>query len=259
MNYIISASTDIGIRKNINQDSFAAWLLNTNQGRMVFAVLCDGMGGLAHGEVASATLIYAFKEWMNNELPGLSVKKLSENTIRNNWNNVIKIYNRRIMDYGISNKSGVGTTVVAMLLTDTRYYIMNVGDSRAYEILNNNIHQITQDQTVVAEEIRNGMLTPKQAETDPRRNVLLQCVGATNNVIPEYFFGETMENAVYLLCSDGFRHKISTQEIYSAFEPKNMISQEIIKNRELEMIDINKQRREEDNITVLTIKTFIRN
>ena len=63
MNFLISANTDIGTTKQTNQDSLAVKILNTVQGRMVFAVLCDGMGGLANGEIASASLVNAFESW----------------------------------------------------------------------------------------------------------------------------------------------------------------------------------------------------
>jgi serine/threonine protein phosphatase PrpC len=255
MNYIISASTDIGIRKETNQDSLFVRTLNVNQGKIVFAVLCDGMGGLSKGEVASAALINAFTLWMNNSFPALLSQKLDKNVIRIHWNSIVAEYNEKLINYGKLHNVNLGTTVVALLLTDDEYFVMNIGDSRAYEI-SDTLLQITDDQTLVAREIKQGLLTPEQAARDPRRNVLLQCVGVSNNVVPEYFFGTTKQNAVYLLCSDGFRHEISPQEIYSAFYPPNMIDSNILRQRELELIEINKQRNEEDNISVLTIRTF---
>ena len=68
MNFIVSANTDIGITKSTNQDSLSVKVINTPLGRMTFAILCDGMGGLAKGEVASASVIRAFDQWLYNEL-----------------------------------------------------------------------------------------------------------------------------------------------------------------------------------------------
>ena len=99
----------------------------------------------------------------------------------------------------------MGTTVTAMILTGGYYYIVNVGDSRAYEICSN-LQVLTRDQTVVAREVEQGLLTLEQAETDPRRSVLLQCIGASDVVYPDFFLGEVKKDAVYMLCSDGFRH-----------------------------------------------------
>ena len=69
MNFIVAAATDIGITKSANQDSFNARVFSTRLGKMAFAVLCDGMGGLSKGEVASASLVNAFCKWADNKLP----------------------------------------------------------------------------------------------------------------------------------------------------------------------------------------------
>ena len=84
MNFIVSANTDIGIVKDTNQDSLSVKVINTPIGRMSFAVLCDGMGGLAKGEVASASVIRAFDTWAKQELPSLCNAPLDENVIRGN-------------------------------------------------------------------------------------------------------------------------------------------------------------------------------
>lgn len=82
--------------------------------------------------------------------------------------------------------SGVGTTVTALLLTESRYYIINVGDTRAYEITDR-VKLLTKDQTVVEREVDLGNITPEEAEFDSRRSVLLQCVGASDDVYPDMF------------------------------------------------------------------------
>ncbi len=220
MNFIVSARTDIGITKSTNQDSLSVKVVNTPMGRMVFAVLCDGMGGLAKGEVASASVVKAFDGWLMNELPRLCEVGFDDSTIRNQWNQIVTDQNQRIKVYGARQGIRLGTTVVAMLITQNRYYLLNVGDSRAYEI-SNVLRQLTQDQTFVAREIALGNMTPEQALTDERRNVLLQCVGASDDVYPDMFFGETNPNAVYMLCSDGFRHEISPKEIYDTQRDPN--------------------------------------
>ena len=84
-----------------------------------------------------------------------------------------------------------------LMLTDTRYFIMNVGDSRVYEI-SDELIRLTQDQTVVAKEIEAGILIEEEAKQDPRRSILLQCIGASNEIIPDMFFGETRKDAVYI-------------------------------------------------------------
>lgn len=255
LNFIVSASTDIGIKKATNQDSLSVKVFNTKQGKMVFSVLCDGMGGLAKGELASATLVEAFNDWMCTELPALCEGEIDEKTIASRWSRVIAEQNLRIMQYGRRFNANIGTTVVVMLLTETKYYIMNVGDSRAYEIAEG-VRQITKDQTVVAYEVEIGKITPEQALNDPRRSVLLQCVGASEEVTPAYYFGETKQNAVYMVCSDGFIHEITGEELFDVLSPNKMISKEAMKSNTDSLIDLNKMRMEKDNISVVTVRTF---
>ena len=93
MNFIISANTDIGIAKDTNQDSLSVMVLNTPQGKMAFSILCDGMGGLAMGEVASAAVINAFRRWVYEELPKLCYAPLEDVTIRTQWEKIIQEQN----------------------------------------------------------------------------------------------------------------------------------------------------------------------
>lgn len=255
MNYIISASTDVGIKKDTNQDSYFVQTVNTLQGKMVLAVLCDGMGGLAKGEVASASLVNAFQKWAREQLPGLCAQPFTDADIRRAWTEIAAEYNTKIKNYGKGYAVSMGTTVTALLLTSERYYIMNVGDTRAYEI-GQQVKLLTKDQTVVAREVELGVLTEEQAKSDSRRSVLLQCIGASEEVYPEFFFGETLKDGVYMLCSDGFRHEISEEEIFYAFQPGSMMNAEMMRANEGKLIELNKQRQERDNITVVTIRTF---
>ena len=255
MNYIISASTDIGNTKQTNQDSYNVRVLSSSLGKVAFAVLCDGMGGLSKGEVASTSLVKAFMKWSETRLPTLMAAGLTDDIIRGEWADIAVSFNEKIKLYGKKIGSAVGTTVAALLLTDDRYYIANVGDTRVYEIADE-ISVLTKDQTVVAREVELGHLTPEQAETDERRSVLLQCVGASNTVYPDMFFGTTKKNAVYMLCSDGFRHEISSDEIWTYLHPDVMLDPDGMKRNMDYLIYLDKERRERDNITVVSIRTF---
>lgn len=255
MNFIISANTDIGTTKSTNQDSLTVKRLSTPLGTMVFAVMCDGMGGLAKGEVASASVIRAFDNWVRNDLPQLCNGPLDDSTIRAQWDKIVTEQNRTIKAYGARQGVRLGTTVVAMLLTQNRFYILNVGDSRAYE-LTTSLRQLTQDQTFVAREIAMGNMTPEQAALDARRNVLLQCVGASDEVYPEMFFGDVQKDAVYMLCSDGFRHEITADEIYAHLQPGVLFDDATMSQHTVDLIELNKQRQERDNISVVLVRTF---
>ena len=255
MNFIISANTDVGLTKDTNQDSLSVKVINTSQGRMAFAILCDGMGGLAKGDVASASVIRAFDYWIREELPQLCQAPIEDATIRFQWEKIITEQNETIKAYGARQGVKLGTTVVAMLLTQNRYYILNVGDSRAYE-LKDGIRQITNDHTFVAREVALGNMTEEQAMQDVRRSVLLQCVGASESVYPDLFFGDVQENAVYMLCCDGFRHEITPEEMYEKLQPDVLMDEYQMNQNSVSLMELNKQRNERDNISVALIRTF---
>ena len=255
MDFFISGNTDIGIKKETNQDGLSVKVIATPQGKVVFAILCDGMGGLAKGEVASTSVITAFNSWLSNDFPDLYRKGINDADIRKQWESILLTQNDKIQAYGEKNGIKLGTTAVIMLLTDSRYYIMNIGDSRAYEIFDT-VHQITEDQTFIHREVKLGRMTPEEAANDPRRNVLLQCVGASEDIYPDMFFGDTKKNAVYMLCSDGFRHLITDGEIYQKFQPSVLVDTNVMNRNSKELIELNKQRYENDNISVLLVRTY---
>ena len=255
MKFIVSAATDIGRVKAVNQDCYRVKVFSTCLGEMVFAVLCDGMGGLSNGEVASSTLVDAFCNWASSRLPELCETGIEDGDIRSDWTALISQCGELLLNYGRQGGFSLGTTVTAMLLTGERYYIANVGDTRAYEI-SGGVRLLTRDQTLLEREVEQGILTRAEAERDPRRNILLQCVGASETVYPDLFFGKTLPGAVYLMCSDGFRHEITEDEIFCHLNPDRMAdSQEMRENLE-QLIELNKQRLETDNITAVAVRTF---
>ncbi|MGN0142577.1 MAG: PP2C family protein-serine/threonine phosphatase [Roseburia sp.] len=255
MNFIVSASTDIGNVKKSNQDSLRVKVLTVNGEKLVFAILCDGMGGLEKGEVASASVVKAFDRWTTERLPALCQMGITEDVIREEWIRIIGEYNEKIRNYGKRSGIQLGTTAVILLLWKDEYYIANVGDSRVYEI-EQKTSVLTRDQTVVAREVELGHLTEEEAELDSRRSILLQCIGVSEVLYPEFFFGEMKKDAVYMLCSDGFRHEVSAEEIHAYFRPDRMLNAQGMQANELALIALNKQRQERDNISVITIRTF---
>lgn len=256
MNYEFSLHSDVGIKKDTNQDSLCLKQAQTDKGNILLAIVCDGMGGLEKGEVASATLIKTFSEWFENELPYLLAKDNSFDEIRYRWDRIIKEQNQIIGEYGRENHIALGTTISALLiLEDGKYLIGHVGDSRIYRITNETSEVITLDQTVVANEVRHGRLTPEQAERDPRRNVLLQCIGASKIVEPDFITGQVNSNECYMLCSDGFRHVVTADEIKAAFAPSNNMNEMQMNKNIVKLIELNKAREETDNISVILIKT----
>lgn len=252
MRYKATADTDIGISKNTNQDSVLIKHASTEIGEVLLAVVCDGMGGLEKGEFASATVIRAFSKWFDEELP-FELESVDMQVIGAKWSLLLKELNVQIMEYSREHRmDGVGTTFSGILFVDGQYVIGHVGDTRVYHI-GSSLTQLTTDQTFVAREISRGTLTPEQAKTDKRRNMLLQCIGASKVVEPQIIWGRA-EKGAYMLCSDGFRHEITESEIYESLNPINLMNKDAMHSNARYLIDQVKRREEKDNISVILIK-----
>ena len=128
--------------------------------------------------------------------------------------------------------------------------IHHIGDSRIYHI-NSAVKQLTIDQTLVEREVVKGRLTPEQAKNDKRRNLLLQCVGASKTIEPQVVFG-TIEPGSFVLCSDGFRHTITENEMLHTFGENE--NKGTLKTGVRSLIDAAKNRGEKDNISVIVVK-----
>jgi serine/threonine protein phosphatase PrpC len=256
MGFIGAYHTDIGIKKKTNQDALLFMEANCSSGPIVFAVICDGMGGLAEGEIASATVCVAFQEWFLEKLPALAKAGYPEGDLKTSWEELIFSLNSRILDYGDLHHVSLGTTLVALLLVDKRYFIINVGDSRIYQF-SDSLYQLTKDQTVVQREVDLGMITREDAERDPRANVLLQCIGASGIVEPEFIAGTIPREAVYLLCSDGYRHQVQPKEFWDHLNPQMVADEQQLTNSIVYLTDLNKHRRESDNISAIAIKAEV--
>ena len=255
MNYKAAYYTDIGIKKKTNQDSLAIKIAETPNGQAVFAVICDGMGGLAKGELASKEVIYAYIRWFENDFANEVVSgTFNAAVLKEQWDAIAIDMNEKLKAYGESMNIMIGTTLSAILMYEDKYYIIHVGDSRVYEITENNMAQLTKDQTFVAREVAAGRMTAEQAETDSRRSVLLQCIGASPVVQPDFIRGYIETDAVYMLCSDGFRHKITNEEIMEKIGPAAATDENTMREGCVFLTELVKERKETDNITVLAVK-----
>lgn len=180
MRFIATADTDIGISKDTNQDSVLIKQAIVDGEEVLLAVICDGMGGLSKGELASATVIRAFAKWFDEELP-YELENVDLQVIGAKWSLLLKELNAQILEYSRENGiEGVGTTFSGILFIDDQYVIGHVGDTRIYHI-GSSMTQLTTDQTFVAREISRGTMTLEQAKTDKRRNLLLQCTQSPRN------------------------------------------------------------------------------
>lgn len=251
--YIAAALTDIGNARKVNQDSICVKIADTdNYGQVVMAVVCDGMGGLSKGEVASATVIRKFSQWYESELPYL-IKDHDMSELSCEWQKIIDSQNQLIAKYGETSGIKLGTTFSGMLIINNEYMIVHVGDSRIYRI-NEEVKWKTSDHTLAARELANGNISEEEAKFDKRRHVLLQCVGASSKIKADIVFGRIHSNDIFLLCSDGLYNTIDENEIAEKLKCKKTDSVGDLRTTCSDLIEKAKNNGERDNITVALIK-----
>lgn len=253
MKYYISASTDKGNRKEGNQDSLLVRKLSSANGEIVLAVLCDGMGGLQHGELASACVVSLFSKWGYSRLSELSLSPMSSEVIEKDWKRLVSEANSRIRSFGIRKGGRIGSTMTALLLTQNTFFLLNIGDSRAYRLNIAGISQLTRDHTLIAQEIARGNMTQEQAEHSKIRHMLTRCIGVEEHAIPDFTCGRVFPGDSFILCSDGFYHKISSQDVWNTIFFGRSMDQSEMKRRELVLMETDMFRGESDNISVITI------
>lgn len=231
------AVSDKGSKRESNQDSY---LVNESLGLFVVA---DGMGGHSGGEVASSLAVQTLEtEIKVMKTANLSVKELIQ-----------KVYERasiRIFDKAAIESPelmGMGTTMVSCYVADGRMYIGNVGDSRCYLFDKNNLWQLTEDHSLLNEQIRSGILKPENAGSFTGRNVITRSVGYERVVYPDVIEREVRAGETYLLCSDGLSGLVPDPKILDCFKTKSL--NEVA----LALVNLALAHGGDDNVTVLVL------
>ncbi len=233
--------TDIGLKREENQDAVRCEYFGHN----VLAVVCDGMGGERAGKEASALAISEFfqrfsagySESMSDE----DIRKLLISSV-SAANSVI--YTRARLDF---KNFGMGTTCVAAFVNKHAAFIANVGDSRAYLIMENGLHKVTNDHNVAEMLFEQGKITEEEIETHPQRHMLVRAVGVEKTVLTDTFIFDYEDKISLLLCSDGLSGYCSDEEIYSVI--LNSSFDDVAE----ELINLALSKGGRDNITVAVI------
>ena len=188
-----AAATHVGLVRTNNED---AYLAMPDVG--VFA-LSDGMGGAAAGEIASRCFIETVEAIVANGGPASAPETCAQ------AEKVFIDSNRRILEHAAKNPEdwGMGCTADLLVFTNGRYIIGHVGDSRVYLLRRHCLSQLTRDHSLVQLQVDQGVLTPEEARTHPRRNIILRAVGTDASVFPDILEGEALDHDIFLLCSDG--------------------------------------------------------
>ncbi len=229
--------TDPGLKRDNNQDAFLY-----EKSLNLFAV-ADGMGGHKGGEVASALACTSIKDVFSNPVnQHLSPREL----LRFAYGEA----SSRIFEHAKENPTlkGMGTTLVMSHFFKNILHVANVGDSRCYLIRGNLMWQLTEDHSLINEQIRAGILTPEQANKMVAKNVITRSVGFERDVACDIIERPVLAGEIYLFCSDGLHGLVSDKRIC-----------EIISKSPIEMtpdilIEEAKKNGGDDNITTLIIK-----
>ena len=211
ISYLVS---DLGTRKAVNQDSC---YVKADEGS-AFAAVCDGVGSCRHSEISSAMAVKLFALWYENclaELDGVRGEEL-ENIIYNKWHMMFEGLNNMLIGLTPCFESKMGSTLSCLLLLDGRYYVLHIGDTRIYRI-GSGVDLLTEDHTVTGREIRLGRMTEEAAKPDRKRHVLTKCLGIKEDMTPDFYSGDIQPGDKFLLCSDGFRDKLSDDDILRAY------------------------------------------
>lgn len=246
--------SDKGPRRPVNQDALVIRTADTSGGCLVMAAVCDGVGGMACGDAASSYVVHSLSEWFEQKLPGLLGEEYSFLSVKAGIEYMIRKMSREVEAFADARQRRIGTTLSLLLLVDGHCITANVGDSRIYEVKGEEITQLTKDQSLVQREVDRGNLTAEQARSEDWRDCLLQCVGISAGLAPEIIERGSSSGAAYLLCSDGFRRKLSPEEIRAGiWRAAASGSRERMKEQLAEMARLCMSRGETDNITAAVI------
>lgn len=213
MNITFAQRTDIGLTRKSNEDSALSFLPEDPQilaKKGALFVVADGLGGHARGEEASRLAVSAIQDAYYRDKRdeiGLVLRQAVEQA-----NARIYQENQSEPPQPASDKI-MGSTCVAAVLQDDTVYVANVGDSRAYIVRAGQVKQLTVDHSVVAEQVRAGLLKPEEVANHPQRNMITRCLGEEGNVEVDIFTEKVQGGDLILLCTDGLTHYLNDEEL----------------------------------------------
>jgi len=213
MHWDVAACTDKGLVRPINEDSYRISLEQN------LFVLSDGLGGAAKGEVASAIAVEAVTASLRGNAssgePGRSGARREVSDDTNSLIQAIGLANRKIHEEAMRDSAcrGMGATIVAVRISGRRLRLAHVGDSRAYLFRADALEQLTSDHSLVAEQVRHGLMTHQQAATSELQSVLTRALGMAETVEIDADEIELFPGDSLLLCSDGLTRMVPESEI----------------------------------------------
>ncbi len=244
---LVGACTDVGTVRRLNEDAYGTPLTfqiddqyREECGTLV--AVADGMGGHAAGEVASRIAVETLFEVFYSGLECDPGNALAAGFARAHE----LVYHHGSED---PTKRNMGTTLVAAAIRGEWLYVANVGDSRAYLVHGAGIRQVTDDHSLVAEQVRANIITQDQADSHIFKNIITRAIGSKGDSHADLFHERIKAGDILILCSDGLSNKVQPQEIrtiaHGIHDPQEAAE---------ELVDLAKQRGGEDNITVVVVR-----
>lgn len=236
--------TDVGLKRHENQDSYAFEPFGVLDS--VAAVVCDGMGGVSGGRIASTLAVSKFLEEMNElRQDGMTVEQ-----VREMQSACVKRANSAVFERSRESEEyyGMGTTLVSAVVSPELAVICNVGDSRAYHINADGIHRVTRDHSVVEDMVESGEITREEARNHPNRNLITRALGPGMNLNCDTFVIPLAEGDRLLLCTDGLTGTMLEDEI------RQIVNASLDGGKALEqLVALSKSRGAPDNVTAVLI------
>ena len=204
-----SQLSDVGQKRQHNEDYVGFYeprQISDLEAHGRLYIIADGVGGAAAGEIASE---YAVKKII------YTYYQIADDDPDDGLTQAIEEANADIFAQNLSRPDHreMATTVVAAVIRGNELIVANVGDSRAYVVRGETIEQITEDHSLMAEMISDGVITAKDAETHPYRNVILRSVGAYETIQVDLFSRQLAPDDILILCSDGLTRLVSNDEL----------------------------------------------
>ena len=235
--------TDPGCVRKQNQDAYRIEQLDRDT---LLCVVCDGMGGAKSGNVASSLAVEVFTE----EIRRSWKRGMESDRIDQMLRSAVKLANFTVFDQAAQFEefSGMGTTLVAVLIRGNKATLVNVGDSRIYGIDRSGIRQLTKDHSLVQMMVDRGDLTPEVAKSYPGKNLITRAIGTEPMVMCDIYHKEVNKGDYLLLCTDGLSNVMDDQEIL--FEVVHGVNKDRCCQR---LLDIAKNRGAPDNVTSVLV------
>ncbi len=242
----------VGKKRGRNEDNYLI------QQSLNLFLVADGMGGHAGGQTASKVTADTIKQIIQTHKAILEpdtsydLENLEKSPIAKLLSDALRGACHEVHQQSQANASlhGMGTTATALLLHKEHAFIAHVGDSRAYLIRNNQIMQLSEDHSLVNEQLKAGILTPEQARSSRFRNIITRSVGFENDVDVDMIALKIWPQDTFLLCTDGLTTLVADQEIHS------ILSENYLHEVPQLLVDLANLRGGDDNITIVLVYIY---